>query len=135
MYQFIELQPFLKNSWTEAEVNLALRRINAKKVTPKELFDNNTSLYNGEGLNLEEKQQQKALKFLKARTFNKKGDIKDSSELREREADIIKDPSAKVKLVDFYTERGNYYVPLYRVQGDNNSMDYYYANGKVNIVG
>lgn len=133
--EFQQYKPFLKDKLTEQEVNLLMRRINAKKVNIQDLFKASKRLYDGKGYDLSDEQNKKGLDFLKKRTFAKNGDIKDSSELREREASIISDPNAKITLKDFYSERGNYYVPLYKVSGDNTSMEYYYLGGKINVVG
>lgn len=132
---FEQYKPFLKDKLTEQEVNLLLRRINDKKVNIQDLFKANKKLDDGERYELSTEQNKKGLDFLKKRTFAKNGEIKDSSELGEREASIISDPKAEIRLKDFYSERGNYYVPLYKVSGNETSMEYYYLGGKINIVG
>lgn len=91
---------------------------------------------------LTQEQQDKGISWLRKRTFAKKGTIKDSSELREREADVIDPtkPKPTIVLKDFYpdynpyTKRDTFY-PVYEVTGNGGSFEYYYAGGKVNIIG
>lgn len=129
------LKPFQKEKWSEKDVNLALRRINSQKITPKEIFDNNKNLNDGEGISLSKEQSEKGFKYLKNLHYTPKGKEKESSPYGYREIDIINNPR-EIKLVDFYSERGRYYVPLYRaINKDGESMDYYVQNGKISIVG
>jgi hypothetical protein len=129
------LQPFTKEKWEEKDVQLALRRINSGKITPKEIFNVNKNLDSGEGVSLTQSQSDKGFTYLKGLHYTPKGKEKESSPYGSREVFIIDNPKY-IYLIDFYSERGRYYVPLYRaVARDGTSMDYYGSGGKINIIG
>lgn len=121
--------------WTEQEMKLVLRRINAGKITPSEVFKKNKFLYEGTGVLLTPDHQKKGLDWLKKQHFTPTGKEKMSSPLGAREVGIIQDPNASVRVKDFYSPRGNYYYPLYEVHGDGTTMEYYVEGGQISIVG
>jgi len=130
-----DLEPFTADLWDEQEVKLALRRLNAGKITPQELSAINKQLSRGEGVTLTKQQQDKGLEWLRKQHRTPTGKIKESTPFGLREIDIIDDPRATISLTDFYSSRGNYYYPVYTACGSRACMDYYVEGGKINIIG
>jgi len=120
-----------KSTLSEKEVKLLQRRINDKKINPGEV----PRIRNGNGYNLSKEQSHKGLLWLRDKWKSPTGKERSDNPFGYREEEIIKDPKAKVRLKDFYSERGNWYVPLYEVEGNETSMEYYISGGKINIVG
>ena len=126
---------YSKDKWTEQELKLVLRRINAGKITPSEIFKQNKNLEDGEGIDLTPEQNAKGLAWLKSQHYTPSGKEKESSPYGYREVSIIDSTKVLIGVKDFYSPRGNYYYPLYEACGGGNCMEYYVEGGKINIVG
>src|SRR6056297_2276144 len=111
-----KLKPFTKEKWSESDVRLALRRINNGKITPSEIMGVNKSLYDGEGVELSHEQSQKGYNYLMDKWKTPRGSERANNPFGYREEETLKNFSG-IKLKDFYSERGNYYYPVYRVEG------------------
>jgi len=128
------LAPFRASSWSESTVKLALLRINSGKITPSQIFEANSFLYSGEGVSLEPSQVRKGYDWLMGQWKTPGGKERENSPFGGREEGVLEKFST-IKLNDFYSERGNWYVPVYRVEGDDRSFEYYVMGGKVTIYG
>jgi len=128
------LEPFKENKWDEATVNLALRRINAGKIKPSDIFEINKQLYDGEGIELTKEQQQKGWDWLKKQHYTPTGKEKEGSPYGYREISIIDNPE-EIRLKDFYPVGANYYTPVYEACGKDSCMEYYVQGGQISIIG
>lgn len=126
-----QYSPFEKDKLSEQEVNLLMRRINAKKVNPSKL----KNFENGEGYELTEEQNYKGLSFLRNRDITPHGKERSNSPFGEREKAIIHDKNAYITLKDVYSPNGRYYYPYYEVHGNNTTMEYVYYEGEIHILG
>jgi hypothetical protein len=123
--------PFEKEKLTESEVNLLTRRINAQTIKASEV----EHIKDGTGYDLTEEQSNKGLAYLRNQDKTPKGQEKENSPFRAREQEILYDNSANIRLKDVYSERGNYYYPVYEVNSSKGTFDYYVSGGKVHIIG
>lgn len=115
---------------TEQQINLICRRLNAgEKIDLSEIWDHPA--------NLTPEQNKKGIQFLKNLWKTPTGAERKNNPFGYREEKIL-DNFTGFELAGVY-DAGNYhssfYVPLYNCCGDNNAFQYYYSNGKVNIVG
>lgn len=123
----------------ENEVNLIKRRLNDKKLKPSEI----ERINNGQGYALTQEQHDKAKNWLKSLYLTPKGKEKEDSPMGWREQQIT-EHMKEIRVKDFYDDANYYqaqagiknYVPLYEViSEDGDTFEYYYNNGKINIVG
>jgi len=119
---------------TEKELLLVKRRLNDGTYTSKEVYD---TIIGDDGLKLTFSQQEKGYKWLYNKGFTSKGEIRSNSPFGYREEEILKNYHS-IRLKDFY-DAGNQnfknFVPLYEVEGNETSMEYYVQGGEPHIVG
>jgi len=128
------IKEFDKPVLTEREVNLLMRRINAGKIKPSDL-SKIKRIYDGEGIPLTPEQSEKGRRYLYNLWKTPRGKERKNNPFGYREEDII-DNLREIRLRDVYSERGNFYVPLYEaISKQGNSMEYYVSGGKISIVG
>lgn len=126
-----QYSPFEKDMLSEQEVNLMMRRINAKKIEPSKI----RNIENGQGYELTEEQNRKGFAWLNDKYKSPSGKERKNSPYGYREQAILEKPD-RITLIDVYSERGNWYQPVYRVYGDDgNSFDYYVRDGQPYIIG
>lgn len=113
-----------KDTLTEQEIKLLLRRKNA-----------------GESISLEKEYKLEPDQFVKGmrwlnnlrRTPN--GKDRKNNPFGYREEKVL-DSLTKIRLTDFYSERGTFYVPVYTAYSVNSgSFQYYVMGGIINIIG
>lgn len=119
-----------KDTLTEAEVNLLMRRINSKKINPQDI----PHFQDGEGYKLTDSQIAKGKAWLIDQWKSPTGRERVNNPFGYREEQIL-EKLREIRLKDVYSERGNFYIPLYEVLGDDTSMEYYVLGGKISIVG
>jgi hypothetical protein len=120
---------------TEKELLLVKRRINDGTYTSKEAYD--MLIGDNDGIKLTSDQQQKGYKWLYNKGFTSKGETRENSPFGYREEEILKNYSG-IRLKDFYDAGHQDFknvTPLYEVEGNDTSFEYYYHNGEVSIVG
>jgi hypothetical protein len=126
---------YKKDTWTEQELNLAKRRLNDKKVSQNQLFEKENGEWENKKLTTE--QQQKGKAWLMDKWKSPTGIERKDNPFGQREQAVLENFES-IELKGFY-DAGNanhsWYVPLYEVNGDNTSFEYYYAGDKINIVG
>ena len=126
---------YAKKEMTEQEVNLMMRRINAGKIAPYEIFAKNKNLDNGYGIELSDEQNKKGLTYLRDKWKTPTGTERKNNPFGSRETAVLEDTNARITLQDFYSERGNWYAPMYSVSSKNGAFDYVVVGGEVKIMG
>jgi hypothetical protein len=123
-----------KGEITEKELLLVKRRLNDGTYDSKEVYD---TLIGDDGLKLTQEQQDKGKTWLYNKGFTSKGETRENSPFGYREEEIMKNYSG-IRLKDFY-DAGHVgfknYVPLYEVEGNDTSFEYYVTGGEISIVG
>ena len=125
---------YSRTSWSESELKIVQRRINDKKITVSELFKKNKQLDDGSGIVLSDDQQQKGLKWLHNQWQTKTGKTRTNNPFGYREQEVLNKQS-EIRVKDFYSERGNWYSPLYEVSSSGGSFEYVVVGGEVKIMG
>lgn len=117
---------------TESEIGLIIRRLNSNEIS----FTNIKPLFEkfDWSIPLTNEQEKKAIKWLTSLYKTPSGKDKRNSPLGYREMDII-EKVEKVVLADLNSPRKGYYVPLYRVESSDRTMEYYVSGGEISIVG
>lgn len=113
---------------TEADMKLLQKRVNAgDKSINREL---------GAGdVKCDDDWAAKELTWLRSKDKDAKGDIRDNSPLGSRERDVLDGNNIKVWFDGFYTGRGGFNLPLYTVESDEGSFEYYVKSGVCKVVG
>jgi hypothetical protein len=60
--------------------------------------------------------------------------MKNKRSLGLREEEALKTLET-IRLVEFYSENGRYYYPVYRVSGKETGFEYYVSGGQIHIIG
>lgn len=127
------LKPFIKKVYSERDVKLLQRRINDGKVSISDL-DKIPSMREGSGVSLTEDQNSKGKRWLINQWKSPTGKERVSNPYGRVEEGILSN-FKEIKLRDFYTERGNWYQPYYRVVSkDGDWFEYVVSGGKINIL-
>lgn len=127
--------PFSKSQYSEQEVNLLVRRINAGKLQRSDLPKLNKRFADGEGVKLSQQQNTKGYKWLVSKWKTPTGKEKQNTPYGAREQNVLQN-FKEIKLIDTYPFPNGRVSPLYRVEGkDGSRFDYYMENGEVKIVG
>jgi hypothetical protein len=118
---------------SEQTLHLILRRLNSGKLKENEVpFPDD-----GEGIPLTPEQVEKGRAWLMNQWKTETGAERKNNPLGYREQEIL-NKFDTIKLKGFY-DAGNmnfhFYVPLYEVEGDNTSFEYYVSGGQISIVG
>ena len=111
-----------------------MRRINDGKISRNQMRDN--------GYALTQAQTEKAVKWLRKqkkdmgyRELMAIGLDTESKTSTDRKPVWKSMGGVKMELIDFYTPRGNYYFPYYRVSGYGHQFEYTMYHGKIHILG
>ena len=88
---------------------------------------------NGELL-LTNEQDKKGFDFLQGLRFTPTGKDRLNNPYGYREERVL-DNFSHFTFCGFYTERGNYYIRMYKCYSKNGESFQYYYNGKLNIIG
>ena len=141
-YDYIKLAK--KSKLTEREMNALKNAINnspQKRMILSATYQNKR-MESGEGVTLTKEQVNKGAKYLYNLGFTPKGKERSNSPYGYRENEIVnkggkgKNSIRTLKLLQWYSPRGNYYIPYYKAIGKNgDSMDYFVWLGKINIYG
>ena len=133
------LKPFMgKKELTEAEINLAKRRLNDKKFTSHEFYE----ITPEEGWKITPAQTEKGLKFLNSLRTSPTGKHRESSPYGYREDEIL-DKFQEFRLKEFYDDTNatqhemgiHNHLPIYEVVGNDTSFEYYYNWKGISIIG
>lgn len=118
------------NKISEADLNLLLRRKNAGEKFDDSIFWDGEILVNDAQFN-------KGKKWLLNLYKSPTGKERSNNPFGYREQ-LILETIESIRVKGFH-DAGNFfrtfYVPLYEVNGTNNSMEYHMAGGKINITG
>lgn len=121
-------EPFRKDTLSEREVRLLMKRINDGRIKPGD--DGLSFPYK-----LTDSQVEKGRKWLMNLWKSPRGVERKNNPYGYREQEIL-DNFKTIEFVDVYSERGNYYYPYYRVYSTKgNYMEYYVSGGEVHILG
>jgi hypothetical protein len=120
-----------KQTLTEREVKLLLKRMNEGKINPSQLRDN--------GYALTPDQVEKGRAWLTNLWITPRGVERKNNPYGYRETSILRSFKT-IRLADvvdtsFYRATRRFYVPVYEVVGKDDSFMYYLSGGKINIVG
>lgn len=122
-----------KDTITEQELLLIKRRLNDGTYTSHEVYE----AIGEDGKALTPEQTEKGFVWLKNKGWGKTGKERENSPFRYREEEILNKFSG-IRIKEFYDSgRGDFhnYIPLYEVEGNNTSFEYYVQGGEISIVG
>ena len=119
-----------QNFVSERQINLLKRRLNDDKIC----FEDYNDLID---FDISEEQNKKGIDFLMKHNFKSNGEQRKNCKLGYREEEILKE--FKRFTFDGFYPTGNGYInqfqPIYSVCSEDNSFQYYYNGGEMQIVG
>jgi hypothetical protein len=119
------------NTISEQQINLLNRRLNAGEKIDLDYIWNND-------IELTPEQSKKGIDFLRSQWLTPSGKERKNSPFGYREEDALK-TFERFYFRGFYDAsrygQTAWYVPIYVVCGKETSFEYYYLNGKVEIIG
>jgi hypothetical protein len=122
-----------KDTLTEQEVLLAKRRLNDGKITQEQIFGKEF-----EPKQLTKEQTKKGKEWLDNQRKTPFGVERKNNPFGLREEEIL-DKMDRIELKEFHDAsrygQNSYYIPIYRVYGNEGDYFEYYYDGTINIIG